>query len=368
MSEELQQEIDTKIERVTALLKEGGHAALLIRRNENLAWITAGSLSRRVRLPSDLNVASILVTKDGKRFYLTTNNEAARLAAEDFTGLGFEPVVYPWYSAGIEDALAKHAGTGSIVCDAAYGDKTVVDLTPLRTPLLDIELKRYRLLGRQVAEIASHLVHKLKPGMSEHQMNSMTAAALWAERIEPSVLLMAVDERILKFKHAVGHGQTLLNFGMLNLCARRDGLCISITRFMHFGPMPQHLVDAFHAAAQVNAALLAATKAGATGGDLFHVAQKAYKAAGFAGEEEHHHQGGPCGYVERDWVAAPFGKQAIVNAQAFAWNPSIRGGKVEDTVLLKDGKVELLTPTPELPQVKTTAGGKEFISAGVLLR
>jgi antitoxin VapB len=58
-----------------------------------------------------------------------------------------------------------------------------------------------------------------------------------------------------------------------------------------------------------------------------------------------------------------------VDNQAFAWNPSIRGGKVEDTVILRDGVIENLTPTPELP-VLTDAivDGSSYAAAGVLIR
>ncbi len=40
-----------------------------------------------------------------------------------------------------------------------------------------------------------------------------------------------------------------------------------------------------------------------------------------------------------------------MNNQAFAWNPSIRGGKVEDTVILREAEIENLTATPELPML-----------------
>jgi antitoxin VapB len=182
------------------------------------------------------------------------------------------------------------------------------------------------------------------------------------------VLLMAVDNRILKYKHALPRGGRLERFGMVNLCARKWGLVVSITRFVHFGPMPQSLSDGFEAAAKVNAALLHATRAGATAAQLFAVAKDAYAAAGFPGAEELHHQGGATGYGEREWLAAPNGADIVLDRQAFAWNPSARGGKVEDTVLLRNGAIEVLTETTEFPAVESLAGGETYTSAGVLLR
>jgi antitoxin VapB len=97
------------------------------------------------------------------------------------------------------------------------------------------------------------------------------------------------------------------------------------------------------------------------------VAADAYAANGFPTEEQLHHQGGATGYWEREWIATPESKETVVNRQAFAWNPSIRGGKVEDTVLLRDGQIELLTPTPELPALESSANGNSYPATSVLI-
>jgi hypothetical protein len=36
-------------------------------------------------------------------------------------------------------------------------------------------------------------------------------------------------------------------------------------------------------------------------------------------------------------------------------------------VLLKDGKIELLTPTPDLPALESTANGSSYPATGVLI-
>jgi antitoxin VapB len=65
-------------------------------------------------------------------------------------------------------------------------------------------------------------------------------------------------------------------------------------------------------------------------------------------------------------VARPGSTDVCGRTQAFAWNPSLDGAKVEDTVLLRDGTLELMTQTPELPLVETALNGTRYISAGVL--
>jgi antitoxin VapB len=238
----------------------------------------------------------------------------------------------------------------------------------LREALSETEMARYRWLGEETAAATVESLHQVEPGLSEYDLEAITAANLLRRGILPSVYLYAVDDRIYKYKHAAARGRRLKQYAMLNLCSRKWGLAISITRFIHFGELPAELAVRFKSAAQVNAALLDATRVGATSAELFRVAQAAYAAEGFPGEEQFHHQGGPTGYGEREWLATPDGTQTVVNNQAFAWNPSIRGGKAEDTVLLRDGKIEWLTSTPELPVIEASVNGTVYPAAGVLIK
>ena len=360
-------ELDAKHEKLVEWLKSQGLSGVLIRRNENVAWITGGAVELRVLTPGETGVASLLVTASGKRYYFTTENEAPRLHDEEFGALDFEPVLFPWWGDDTAAAAAKLAG-GALGSDTP-GVGTLVNLTPLRAALSESEIVRYRWLGAETAAATVEALHEVEPGLSEFDLESITAAGLLRRGILPSVALYAADERIFKYKHAVPRGRRLKQYGMLNLCSRKWGLAISITRFIHFGALPDELAARFNSAAKVNAALMNATRAGATSAELFEVAQAAYAAEGYPGEERFHHQGGPTGYGEREWVATPSGSEVVVNNQAFAWNPSIRGGKVEDTVILRDGAIENLTATPELPVLSEAIVERStYAAAGVLVK
>src|ERR1035437_666433 len=89
-------ELDAKHEHLVEWLKTQHLAGVLIRRNENVAWLTGGAVELRVLTPCETGVASLLVTAAGKRYYLTTENEALRLHDEEFAALDFEPVLFPW--------------------------------------------------------------------------------------------------------------------------------------------------------------------------------------------------------------------------------------------------------------------------------
>ena len=364
--EDWNKELETKHNQVVDWLREESLDGLLLKRNENIAWLTGGAVELRVLTPNETGVASLLVTKEGGRYYLTTANEAPRLHDEEFGALDFEPVIFPWYANETDDK-AIELTRGQLAADTPIPGGFPTRMYPMRASLQETEIARFRWLGAQTAKAVTTVLRQLKPGMTEYEMEGQIADALLSRGILPSVYLMAVDERIYKYKHAVARGKTLEKYGMLNLCARKWGLTVSITRFAHFGALPSDLAERFHAAAQVNAALLDATRVGASSAELFRVAADAYAREGFAGDEQMHHQGGATGYWEREWIATPEGKEQVVDHQAFAWNPSVRGGKVEDTVLLHEGKIELLTPTSELPALESNANGNSYPATGVLI-
>jgi Xaa-Pro dipeptidase len=144
------------------------------------------------------------------------------------------------------------------------------------------------------------------------------------------------------------------------VCARRAGLTAALTRIVWADLVPDEVRRRTRAAAEVNARLLAATRPGVTGSELFGVAERAYAELGFPGEERLHHQGGACGYLSRDWIAHPRSAEVVESPQAFAWNPSITGTKVEETWIVTDWKAEPITATPGWPVLEVEAAGRTY--------
>lgn len=146
---------------------------------------------------------------------------------------------------------------------------------------------------------------RIQPGMTEHEMEAMASDGLLRPGIRPTVLLMGVDDRVLKFRHTVPSGARLRHYAFANVLARKWGLMTSAGRFTCFGPLPEHLRQRVHASAQVMAGFLANAKSGAKAGEILEQSKARFTANGFPGEMELHHQGGAIGYAEREWVAYP---------------------------------------------------------------
>ncbi len=359
-------EVEQKLRKIAAFLVEKGIDAVLISAHENIAWATAGLADVRVGMLREAGVASLLVTREGGAYYLTTNNEASRLADEEFAGLPFQQVVNPWYANDIRASVANIVGAGQVAGDMGQQGYKLLPIQSLRYELTDSEVARYRCLGRDAAEAAVAVLKRYQPGMSERTLQAVLAERLISKGIMPSVYLTAVDSRALGYRHPVPRAGVLERLGMLSFCARRWGLTIAITRYVQFGAEIPEIDERFAIVAQVNARLQAASREGTTSDALFTVAEQAYAELGCPGEERMHHQGGATGYFEREWIVRPGGTEKVLSQQAFAWNPNLKGAKVEDTILLRNGAVELLTATSELPTVTTSWCGAEYRSAGLL--
>ena len=130
-------------------------------------------------------MVGLLILRDGRRFGIFANNEAARLEAEELPGLGYELVVRPWQTLDIAAEAKKLAG-GKIATDALAGEFPVVNLVGLRAPLVGAEIARYRVLGRETADAVSESLFEVEPGMDEYELESLVAGKLFRQGVLPS--------------------------------------------------------------------------------------------------------------------------------------------------------------------------------------
>jgi Xaa-Pro aminopeptidase len=157
------------------------------------------------------------------------------------------------------------------------------------------------------------------------------------------VLLAAADDRIARYRHPIPTARPIERRLMLVVVAERWGLHAAITRFAELSEPDAEIVARTEAVARVHEAMVDATRPGATLGDVLGVAQRAYAAEGHPEEWRLHHQGGVIGYAGRERIAVPGDRTAIEHGMAFAWNPSIAGAKAEETILLREDGVRVLT-------------------------
>jgi Xaa-Pro dipeptidase len=180
------------------------------------------------------------------------------------------------------------------------------------------------------------------------------------------VTLIAADDRIQRYRHPVPTDTPWERLLMVVVCAQRDGLVVSLSRIISAGSPPAALVELTRKTAAVFGRLLAATRDGATGRQLYDAVVDGYAQQGFPGEERLHHQGGATGYKSREWLAHPASEDTVRGPQAFAWNPSITGTKVEETALVTASGIEIVTTSPEWPSIGIDVGSACAVAPGIL--
>jgi Xaa-Pro aminopeptidase len=358
-------ELDVKLERLNELLAKHSADALLLQRVSSFAWATCGAASY-VNTATSNGVGSLLITPTG-RYLITDNIEAPRFEQEEqLAEQGWEFRVAVWH----EDnpAVADLTNGLKLAADGPLPGAIDVsgELARLRANLLPEEGERYRRASQLCAEAMNAAIRAVRPGMTEYEIAALLDRETFARGVQPTVNLIATDDRIFNFRHPLPTGKQMEKYAMLVLCGRKYGLVTSITRLVHFGRLPDDLRRKMVAVASVDAAFIAATRPGRALNEVFKRATDAYAMTGFADEWHLHHQGGPAGYEPREYVATPASPEIVAAGQVYAWNPSITGTKSEDTILVGPDTNEVLTGIPDWPMLIVEVEGQNIPRPAIL--
>jgi Xaa-Pro aminopeptidase len=361
------QEIAEKDRRVRVLLRHKGLAGLLLKRQANFSWMTAGGINL-IGIATEMGGTTILVT-DQKKYVLTTNIEASRMIEEEeVERLGFEVRSYPWHD-DREAALVKDlVGDGPLGCDVAYPNAVNVgdEVVRLRFSLTPSEIERYRWLGERVSRAAEQVLGATRRGEKECEVIGRLSAELWKDRIDPIGVMGAADDRIARFRHCIPMERPIDRLFMLSVNARKGGLVVCLTRFVHFGKLPEALRRQYEANVHVDCVFMANTRPGTPANEVLRRGVEAYKAKGYPEEWTHHHQGGPIGYQPRDYRTHFKTSDVVALNQPFCWNPSITGTKSEDTILATADGPEPITRPVLFPTLTMEVDGIRFVRPMVL--
>jgi Xaa-Pro aminopeptidase len=371
-------EIQTKLDRLEQFLARHQLDGVLLNHRANFAWITCGK-SNFIPSNSQNGVASILATPR-ERICFTNSIESPRFAREELPGTGIKVVDFPWHEPEkgrklLVDLIAGRriaadvADNGNFDHFGAGLRRLPDDFVQLRWSLTAEEIERYRQGGKLASAAIESACRKIATGMSEHQIAGVLDQEVRDRGLVPVVTLVAADQRLAEFRHPIPTDLRMQRCCMLVTCASLGGLIANITRVVSFVPLSAEIKKRQQAVCNVDAAVNLSTKPGKTLGQMFDIIAQAYTDNGFAGEWAHHHQGGSTGYAGREAFAAPGLGIAVLENQAFAWNPSIAGVKSEDTILCTSKGIEFLTePSREWPKLQVRIEGRTVERGDILVR
>jgi Xaa-Pro aminopeptidase len=356
--------LDDRRERLDSYLDDRGLDAVWFARPNGFKWLAGGD--NVVDREGDTGVAAVGYVRkgdaggperngdgnagSGSLRVVTNNIEADRLRDEELPD-AFAVETFDWYDGSLPEAVADRS-PGAVVADFAVPGADDVDATALRTPLSESDVAVYRQLGRETAAAVESVARELEPDDTELEAASALRIALSSRGIEAPVVLAGGSERAQAYRHYIPTRSELGDYALLSVTAERDGLHASTTRTVAFDE-PDWLEARTEAAMRVAATALGATRTVAASdgvaGDVFEYVRDAYEAVGYEGEWRHHHQGGAAGFAGREWIATPDHPGDVTTPMAYAWNPTVQGAKSEDTVLVTEDGLEVLTWTDSWP-------------------
>ena len=333
--------MSAKLSKIRALMSERGFDSVLIEKQMNYSWLCGGR--GFISLASENSCGQLLVTKDD--VYLLSNNiEKNRLATEECPGIAIKSLDFLWYEEAKRPGILAEYGGKNMATDTTLA----AEFFAWRTILDKDEIDTFKTHGPEIGRILEKVTLALKPGMTEFDYAGELSRAYWAQGYEPITLIIAFDERVMKHRHPMPTALPLKNHVLGVVCIRYKGLIFSTSRLVYFGKqLPDDLAAKAKAVVDIDGKMIAATRPGAKGSDIFALLAKGYADHGYPGEEKLHHQGGLTGYAARENRAMPHLHTEVMLNQAYAWNPTITGTKSEDTIIVEADKNTMVTHTGE---------------------
>ena len=345
-----------RIQPLRDLMKSNGLDAFVLRRNPNLAWAIGG----RAHVPTSIDMAcfDLIITQDSATA-VTNVVEAPRLIAEELPSEVTVRTVK--WSEGRDPLLPTGAKIGS---DQAGADRIDlgVEVEMIRASLIESDLQRYENICIDAAVALGNAMKQVESSDREIDVAGLITHALWQADLEVAFLGVAGQERVHKFRHPLPTDAVIGDRVSASICAKRKGLIASVTRIVTFGSVTDQMVSDYTAIYKVEAAIFDATIVGRPFSDPVNAAIAAYPANGFDGDEwTKHHQGGPTGYLPRDWPANQSSTRLIAHNQPIAWNPTGKGWKAEDTVIATASGVRVLSCDPDWPAFEVNGRTRAFL-------
>ncbi|WP_225336367.1 M24 family metallopeptidase [Halomicrobium urmianum] len=348
-----------KLDRLDAYLATNDLESVWFGTPPMFAWLTGGS-----NLIAREGAAGVAAAGyDGAEITVVTANiEGQRLLDEEIWA-DVRLVEYPWHESGVEEAVTEIAPTPA-AADFACGDLDRIERSDLTQPLTDGDVERYRALGRETAEAVEAVARDAAPSDTELELAADLHRALQRRRIESPVVLVGGEDRVQRYRHFTPTDTEVGGYVVLTVVGARSGLNAAVTRTVAFDAAPDWLEERYADVSRVAATVAAATQRtgveGGTAGDVFEAIQSAYEELGYGAEWENHHQGGALGYASREWIATPDHDAPVELPTAYGWNPTVEGAKTEDTILVTETGIEVLSDTGDVPRRTASAVGCEF--------
>ena len=360
-------DVEEKHRRIAAYLQVSGFDGVILTRADAIAWFTAGADFGQDLISGSGPVA--LFINGTTRAVLTDNVQSARVFEEELAGLGFQLKERPWH----QDPLR-------IIAELTHGRKTAADspipgpvdesdrLRSLRSPLTTLDRKSLRDLGHALTEAVEATCRNVSPGETEAEVAGQLAHRLIREGITPVELRVAGDDRLARYRRPGFKAVEILKKVNISATGRRLGLCASTSRTVAFGPVDPHFRSCHMLTSMVIATCMYFSTPGEPISEIFRRSRRIFEKFDHPDEWGLDYQGALVGYSPREVELLPENPEKLQVGQALRWSPSVVAARSEDTILLNDQRIEILTKTKDWPMLDVSVKGNPVRRPTILER
>ena len=363
-------DVEEKHERILRFLRESGYDAVLLGHRDSLAWLSSGG-DLAETMTGETGAVRILVNTRG-RYIVSDNVQSARVFEEEVGGLGFQLKEWPWHAdpgVMIHDLTRgkRVASDGFALPNASLSDESM-KLKALRYPFTSLERQRLRELGRTMALTIEATCRNFEPGENEADLAGHISHRLFREGVTPVDLRVAADDRLIRFRQPRFKSDAILRKATLMAVGRRHGLCAAVSRTISFGT-PEAAFEESHAlAAMVDATAIFFSRPGETVDGVFQRIRRIFEKNLRPDEWMLDYQGFLMGYADREQPLRPGLSLALTHGMPVSWSPSVEGARSQDTVVVDERGLEVVTQAQRWPMLEVLVKGFPVSRPGILIR
>jgi Xaa-Pro dipeptidase len=364
-------EISQKIEEIRQIILKLDLKGILISRQYNVCWLTAGG-NNHVLWDDQNSIIGILITKD-KEIVIGENGDISRVEDEEFFNYPFEYKKYEWYSSSQAKEVIKISGDGRYGTDTndpLFSEQINIDpyLSEYRSVFKPYEAERYKKYGEKIASIITDVCSASKPGITENDIAAMFASRSIKNNYSIFVQLLGSDERSLKYRHQVVTDKKISRHYSFCGVGRYQGFTYPINRIVSFGEPDKELVENNKKIEAVYVLLNDNARVGTNLKEVYEKLPDIYSAAGIEEEEwKNHSIGGTTGYLARENQLMDGVDYILRENNMIGWNPSLPGVMAEDVYWLKKDGIEYITCDKDWPSQVISIEGLQKDRPAILI-
>ena len=366
-------------EAIAALIEQRGLDAVLLTAPANLAWIACGADLTGGAAGAGEPAAAVFLTRQS-RVLVCSDADSPHLFDRELPGLGFQLKQRPWRRPRAE--LLRDLCRGRVVgTDRPRGfeepEENPADLRrpldALRAQLDGGEVAELKALGRDVAHALEATCRGAEPGRTESDFAGEVAHRLLRRGVTPVRVWAAGDGRADLQPHYTFDRRPALRRLSLRAVARRAGLHVHCGRTLVFPALPpadrEALATAHARAAQIQAAALHHSAAGADWAEVWARALRIYEKTGPAVDWEPAPIALRTGFAPTEETLGPESRPPLALGTPLVWQPRIGPALCCDTALIEPtGPAAVVTGLEEWPRIKVIVSGETYRRPGVLER